>query len=151
MQRLRAIASTLPGSRNHFGIDRIRCFLVRPVVAPAVVDGLLMVILLPKGDGRLLLADPHCQRGTARVDRQVPVTQPTDQIKRFTRWLRPGQTQGVVRHCRLDRRAHRRGGPEEPIRRRCAVEPLMRPLEVVVLEEVADTPLAVLEVSKDRA
>jgi hypothetical protein len=56
-----------------------------------------------------------------------------------------------VRDVRLDGRAHRRGGAEEPIRRRQSLQRLVRALEVVVLHEQPHPSLAVLEVGKHGA
>jgi hypothetical protein len=61
------------------------------------------------------------------------------------------QAQRVLRDARLDRCTHRRGGAEEPISRRQAIQRLVRSLEVVMLHEQPHTSLAVLEVREHRA
>ena len=87
----------------------------------------------------------------ARADRQVPIAESADQIERRARGLLACEPQGVRRHRRLDRRAHRRCRAKEPVRRRQALERLMGPLEVVVLHEELHAPLTVLIVRKHRA
>jgi len=62
-----------------------------------------------------------------------------------------GQPQRVLLHLRLDARAHLGGRPEEPICGRQSFEPLMRSLEVVVLDIKRHSALAVLEVGEHRA
>lgn len=110
-----------------------------------------MVTLLREGDHRLLIAHPHRQGGAARADRQVPIAEPAGEVERLAQRLLTRQAQSVRGDLRLDRRAHRRSSAEEAIRRRQPFERLVRALEVVVLHEQADAPLAVLEVSAHRA
>jgi hypothetical protein len=61
------------------------------------------------------------------------------------------QTQRVVGHLRLDARADLAGRAEVPVGRRQPRKPLMRALEVVVLDVERHPPLAVLEVGEHRA
>jgi hypothetical protein len=60
------------------------------------------------------------------------------------------QAQRVLGHLRLDARAHLARGAEEPVGRREAFKPLVRTLEVVVLEVQRHAALAVLEVGEHR-
>jgi hypothetical protein len=61
------------------------------------------------------------------------------------------QPQRVLCHRRLNRRAHRRGGTKEAVRRRHAFERLVRTLEVVMLYEQPHAALTILEVRKHGA
>jgi hypothetical protein len=61
------------------------------------------------------------------------------------------EAQRVLCHRRLDRRAHRRGSAKEAVRRRHALERLMRALEVVMLYEQPHAALTILEVRKHGA
>lgn len=60
------------------------------------------------------------------------------------------QAQRVRRHLGLDRRAHVHRRAEEPVGGDRAVEPLMRSLEVVVLDEQRHPPLTVRKVREHR-
>jgi len=110
-----------------------------------------IVVLLSQRDRGLLCAHPHLEIATARTDRQIAIAEPADDVARQLRRLLPRQAQGVGRDRRLDRRAHRRRRPEVPICRHQPIECLVRALEVVVLDEQADPPLAVLEVGEHGA
>jgi len=61
------------------------------------------------------------------------------------------QAQRVLGDRLLERFSHRGGRTEEPVRGRQPLKSLMGTLEVVVLHEVRDAPLAVLEVREHRA
>jgi len=110
-----------------------------------------MLVLLSEGDGGALIAHPHAQGGAARADSKLAIAQLAGEVKRFARGLFTRQTQRVLRHRRLDALAHRARRPEEPIRRRRPFKPLVRTLEVVVLNEQRHPALAVLEVREHRA
>jgi hypothetical protein len=99
----------------------------------------------------VLVPDSHAQRRRARADRQRLISKLTCQIERLHRRLFARQAQRILGHLRLDRRAHRGRSPEEPIRRRQPIKCLVRPVEVVVLDEQVHPPLAVLEVGEHRA
>src|SRR5262245_10436362 len=60
------------------------------------------------------------------------------QIERRLRQSMPCQLQGVGLHPRLQRPPHFRRRSEEPIRRHQALDPLMRALEVVIIDKVSD-------------
>ena len=110
-----------------------------------------MIALLRKRNGRLLGPHSYLQARAACVDREVLVAQPPHDVERRPRRLLLGQAQCVLLHRRLDRRAYLRRRAEEPIGRREALKPLVRPLEVVVLHEQRRSPLTVVEVRKDGA
>ena len=99
----------------------------------------------------MLIAHPHRQRRAARADGKRAVAELTGEVKRLPQRLLLRQAQCVLGHLRLDARAHLAGGAEVPIRRRQALQPLVRPLEVVVLDVKRHPPLAVLEVGEHRA
>jgi hypothetical protein len=108
-----------------------------------------MLGLLGQGNGGLFVAHADLEIRSAGADRQVPIAQPADEIERLSRWLLARQPQRIGRHRRLDHRPHLHRRAEETIRRRQPFEPLVRALEVVVLDEEADPSLAIVEVSKD--
>ena len=110
-----------------------------------------MLVLLRQGDGGLVGADADLEACAARVDRQIVLAQPPDQVERRLRGLLARESQRVRRHRRLDCAAHRGGRPEVPIRRRQPLERLVRPLEVVVLHIQRHPSLAVREVREHRA
>jgi len=86
----------------------------------------------------------------ARADRQISISQSTDEVKGLLHGLLLRQAQRVGSHRRLDRRAHLRRRAEEAVRRRQALQPLVRALEVVVLHKQRTAPLAIIEVREDR-
>jgi hypothetical protein len=110
-----------------------------------------MIGLLRKGNRGLFTAHPYPQARAARVDRQIPITEPPDEVEGRSRRLRLCKAQRIGRHRRLDRRAHLGRGAEEPIGRGEALEPLVRTLEVVVLQEQPRATLAILEVGEHGA
>lgn len=83
-------------------------------------------------------------------DRQVAIAEATDEIERLLRLLLVRETERVLGHALFDDRAHLRGGTEEAIRGHEPTERLMRPLEVVALDEERDALVAVGEVGKHR-
>jgi len=110
-----------------------------------------MFALLPEGDGGALITHPHVQRGAARTDRKLLIAQLSGKVKRFARGLFTREPQGVLLNCRLDRLSHRGCRPEVPIRRRRSLDPLVRALEVVVLDKKRHPTLTVLEVREHRS
>jgi hypothetical protein len=98
----------------------------------------------------LFVTHLHAQAAAGRRDRQVPVAQPTDQVKRFARRLLERETLGVVRHALLDRLTHLRRRPEEAVGGHQTLDALMRALEVVRVHEEPEAPLAIGEVRKHR-
>lgn len=83
-------------------------------------------------------------------DRQVAIAEATDEVERFLRLLLVRETERVLGHALLDHRAHLRRRAEEAIRGHEPTERLMRPLEVVALDEERDALVAVGEVGKHR-
>lgn len=98
----------------------------------------------------MLIPEAHIERGAARTDGHRPVSQLACKVEGFTQRLLLRQTQRVLGHLRLDACAYLRCGAEEPIRRRHALKPLVRTLEVVVLDKERHPALAVLEVGEHR-
>jgi hypothetical protein len=83
-------------------------------------------------------------------DLQVLVAQPPDDVEGLARLLLARQSQRVGFHVLLDRGPHLRRRPEEPVSRHQPRQPLMRPLEVVVLDEVGQPVVQVLVVGEHR-
>lgn len=110
-----------------------------------------MVELLRKGDGGLFSAHADREGRSTRVDREIPIAEPAHEIEGLARGLLLRQAKRIGRDRRLDRRAHLRRGAEEAVRRRQALNPLVRALEVVVLNKERRAALAVIEVAKHRA
>ena len=99
----------------------------------------------------MLISHPHVEGRAARADGEDAIPELASKIEGLSQRLRLRQAQRVLGHLRLDARAHLAGGAEVPIRRRQALQPLVRPLEVVVLDVKRHPPLAVLEVGEHRA
>lgn len=108
-------------------------------------------MLLSHWDAGLVLAHAHREVGATRADRQIAIAEPPDQVKRQLGRLLAGKPKRIGCDRALDRLAHRRRRPEEPIGRHQAVQRLVRALEVVVLDEQRHAPLAVLEVREHGA
>jgi hypothetical protein len=99
---------------------------------------------------RLLVAYLHPQPTAGGCDRQVPVSQATDQVEGLARRLLQSQALRVHADALFDRLTHLRCRPEEAVGGHQAVDALVRPLEVVGVHEKAQTPLAVGKVRKHR-
>jgi hypothetical protein len=112
------------------------------------VRGFFIVALLRKRYRRFLSTNPNRQAAAARCDREVPVTQAAHEVEGLPWRLLARKTQSVLRHRRLDRRAHLRRGAEEAVRGGKTLHRLVRPLEVVVLNEERGSPLAIIEVGE---
>jgi hypothetical protein len=110
-----------------------------------------MVTLLGQGDGGFLGADTDLEAGAGGRDGQVAVSQPAHQVEGLVRRLLARQAQGVGGDVGFDHGTHLGGGAEETVCRRQALQRLVRALEVVVLDEEADTALAIVEVGKHGA
>jgi hypothetical protein len=110
-----------------------------------------MLVLLGQRDGGLLGADADLEAGAGGGDGEVAVAEPADQVEGFARWLLAGQAQGVGGDLGFDHGTHLGTGAEEAVRRRQALQRLVRALEVVVLDEEGDAALAVVEVGKHGA
>jgi hypothetical protein len=110
---------------------------------------LFIVVVLRKGDRLWLLAiDLYAQPVTGRCNTQVAVAEPAYQVEGFARGLLSGQAHGVVRNALLDRGPDLRSGAEESVRRHKPSQRLMRPLEVVCMNEKLDPSSTVGEVCK---
>lgn len=109
-----------------------------------------MVLLLRQPDGLFLVPHLHPQPVGPRRDREVPVPQPAHQVERLLQRLLLREPQRVRLHAPLHRRPHLRRAAEEAVRRHQAREPLVRPLEVVPVDEEPEPPRAVREVGEHR-
>jgi hypothetical protein len=112
---------------------------------------IFIVILLRERDPRVLIAHSHIERGAAGADGKDAISQLACEVEGLSDRLRLRQAQCVLLNLCLDARAHGGGRAEVPIRGRQALDPLVRTLEVVVLDIKRDPPLAVLEVGEHRA
>jgi hypothetical protein len=90
------------------------------------------------------------QSTSFRGDRQIAIAKPSHEVERFLQRLLLREPKRVVRHALLHRRAHVRRGAEESVGRHQSSECLMRPLEVVALDEERNPPFAVGIVGKHR-
>lgn len=97
------------------------------------------------------VADVDLQPLLAGGDRQPLITELTDDVKRLAWRLLEREPQLVRRDSSLDLRAHVRRRFEEAIRRHETVERLVRPLEVVVADEVIEPVLRIHDVCEHRA
>lgn len=111
-------------------------------------DFRFIVLLLGHGNGLGRVADLDPQLAAGRSDAEVLIAEPTDEIKRLLHRLLLREPERVRLDLGLDRRAHVSRGAKEAIRRHQTFDALVRSLEVVVLYEEADAPLAVGEVGE---
>lgn len=109
-----------------------------------------IVILLGQRDRLLRVADAHGELSRQRRDRQVLITETTDEVEGLLRRLLSRQAQRIRLDGPFDCRPHVRRGSEEAIRRHQAVESLMRALEVVVLNEEREPTIAVGKIGEHR-
>jgi len=112
---------------------------------------IFIVVLLRERDGGVLISHPHVERGAACADGKRSIAELAGKIEGFSDRLCLRQAQRVLGHLRLDTCAHLTRRSEEPIRRGKPLEPLVRALEVVVLDKKRNPSLAVLEVGEHRA
>jgi len=111
-----------------------------------------IVALLGKGNGLGLVAsDLHAQPIARRCNAQVLVAQSANQIEGLSRGLLTRQAHRVVRDALFDRGTHVRSRPEESVRRHKPTQRLVRPLEVVGVDEQLDPSCAIGEVGEHRA
>ena len=99
----------------------------------------------------LLVAELHLQPASRGGDGHVFVAQPADQVEGLHRRLLEREPQRVLLHVLLDGLAHLRCRAEEAVGRNESADALVRPLEVVGLDEERHAPLAVGEVGEHRA
>jgi hypothetical protein len=85
-----------------------------------------------------------------RGDGQVAIPEPPHQVEGLARWLLERQPLRVVGHRALDSLPHVRGRPEIPVRRHQPIKRLVRPVEVVTVDEEPQSLLAVGEIRKHR-
>lgn len=97
-----------------------------------------------------LVSDLHLQASTGRGDRQVAITEASDDVERLARRLFEREPCRVVGDARFDRCAHLRRRTEEAIRWDEPADALMRPLEVVRVDVEPEAPLTVREIREDR-
>lgn len=86
-----------------------------------------------------------------RSDGQALVSQLAGQIEGLSDRLLQCEAKGVLLHRRFNRRAHLRACAEVPVRGHQPLNSLMRPLEVVAVDEESQAALAVFEVREHRA
>jgi hypothetical protein len=96
------------------------------------------------------IADLYAERTAGGCDAEILVTQATDQIKRLLRRLLLCESKRVGFDLGLDGGADMRRRTKEAVRGHQTLDALMRPLEVVVLDEELDPPKTVREVSEHR-
>jgi len=63
----------------------------------------------------------------------------------------PGQLQGVGLHPRLQGPPHFGSGAEEAVGRHQAIDPLVRALEIIMVDEMPDTLAGIAQVDEHRA
>ena len=99
---------------------------------------------------RLFIPPLHAQAALVCRDAQLPIAQLPHQVKRLHRRLPPRQLQRVRLHLLRHRFTHVLRRPEIPVGRQQVFDSLVRPLEVVSVDEEAQPPLAILVVRKHR-
>ena len=123
-------------------LARARRLLRCPVAARLRGAAKLVEHELPLGAIRRL----HDEPPALAVQRHLLVTDLAEQVDRHTRRLAERQPKLVFLDLRLDRRARLHLGAEEAVGRHQASDPLVRPLEVVVAEEVLQGLHRLLEI-----
>ena len=98
---------------------------------------------------RLLPTHLHAQPTARRADRKVPVPQSPHQVEGLARRLLQRQTLRVVSDCALDSLADVLGSAKITVRRHQARQCLVRPLEVVPVDEEPQPFLTIREIRKD--
>lgn len=133
----------------------LRLVLVRRRLLDGVLSdpvwGLLLMVFLSAHVDRLgvLVSDAHPHAAVGCRDAQIAVAQSPHQVKGLPRWLLTGQPQAVVGHRLLHRRSHLRCRIEVAVRRYQPANSLVRPLEVVSVDEELEPTLQVREVRED--
>jgi hypothetical protein len=109
-------------------------------------------VLLWHGDGLgFFVAQAHPQPSAFGGNGQVAISQPPDQVEGLLRRLLLRLTQSVGLDVLLDRRPHLGRRSEIPVCGHQSAQRLVRPLEVVTLDEESQPPLAIRKVREDRA
>jgi hypothetical protein len=99
----------------------------------------------------LFFAHAHAHAALRRRDAELAVAELPDQIEGLVWWLFACEPQRVGLDGLLHRFAHLRRGPEESVRRHEPRQRLVRPVEVVVVDEEREPPLAIRVVGEHRA
>jgi hypothetical protein len=95
----------------------------------------LIILLLRHRNGLRGIPDLDAKCAPGCRDAEVLVAEATDEVERLVRRLLLRQPQRIGFDLRFDRRTHLRRGAKESVRGHEAIDPLVRPLEVVVLNE----------------
>lgn len=97
------------------------------------------------------VSELHAQPASFSGDGQSPVAELAHQVEGLSRRLLAREPQRVLRDVLLHRLAHHRSRAEEAVRRHESSERLVRPLEVVAVDEDGEPSLTVFEVGEDGA
>lgn len=100
---------------------------------------------------RRFVSHLHVQLAALRGDGQRPVSQLPRQVEGLAHRLLQGQPHRVLFHRRLHRRAHLLRGAEVPVGRHKPANALVRAPEIVGVDEVPQSPRAVVEVGEHGA
>jgi hypothetical protein len=114
------------------------------------LGALIVVLPLELNRLRFAVSHLHAQSSPLRGDAQVAVAQAADQVEGFSRRLLLRQSCSVFRHVLFNRCAHLRRRPKESICRHQSLQRLVRPVEVVRVDEESQPPLHIGEVGKHR-
>jgi hypothetical protein len=136
---LRAIESRSVRFSSHLGVGRLLRALEAAGCARAI--GVLL-----EWNVLALVADVDLQAALSGRDRQPLISELSDDVEGFSRWLLECEPEFVRLHRTFDLGTHVRGSLEEAVRRYEPVERLVRPLEVVVANEVLEPVLRVDDV-----
>ena len=99
----------------------------------------------------MLISHSHAQGRAAGADGERPIAQLPGQIEGLSNGLLLRQAQRVLSHLRFDARAYLTCRAEVAVGGGEPLDPLMRTLEVVVLDVKRHPALAVLKVSEHGA
>jgi len=113
--------------------------------------GFMLVLLRKLYRLRLLRAELHAQRATSRSDRKVLITKPPHQVEGLSWWLLERKAERVLLDALFDRLPHVRSGLEEAVRGHQPRQRLVRPLEIVSVDEEPNPSPTVDEIRKYRA
>jgi hypothetical protein len=128
---------------SHLGVGRLRRFLDE-VARCARGIGVLL-----QWNRFALVADMDLEPARTGGNRQPLIAELSDHVKRLAGWLFERKPQLVRCHRALDLGAHVSGRLEEAVCGYESVECLVRPLEVVVADEVIEPSLRVDHVGED--
>jgi hypothetical protein len=94
-----------------------------------------MVLLLVDLNRLRRIAELHAERTPSSCDADVLIAEATNEVERLLRGLLLRESKRVGFDLRFDGRTHLRRRSKESIRRHGAIDALVRPLKVVVLDE----------------